>query len=271
LHSAQVSKSSGHTVQRWSRKEKKRVSVVAPPVTREYSDCMGAVDMNDGDGANYSVSFRSNRWYLRLFCWSLERVIHANFQLTVFFANGNAEEDDDGDDDDTDEDDEDDNGSGKEEWKCYTNKEDGRYKFQIDLAMQLIEYGIRLDWQGDANDPDNSAGKPAWVRQAGLIPCDCKRCFFCKTGRTTGITDKPLKRTAENALPRGHSRDRETVSTNARVCQLCYAELGEKHKNMSSAEKKKKSRRSSLGCLKCDKCVCAYCWDSFVHVNNNVN
>ena len=49
------------------------------------------------------------------------------------------------------------------QWKCYTSKEDGRYNFQIDLAMQLIDYGIRLDWKGDADNPNNDAGKPAWV------------------------------------------------------------------------------------------------------------
>jgi hypothetical protein len=59
LHSAKVSKSEGFTVEQWCRKEKKRISVATPPVTHEYSDCMGAVDMNDGDGANYPVSFRS--------------------------------------------------------------------------------------------------------------------------------------------------------------------------------------------------------------------
>jgi hypothetical protein len=247
LHSAQVSKSAGHTVLRWDRKQNKRVPIATPPVTHEYSDCMGAVDMTDGDGANYSVSFRSNRWYLRLFSWVLERVIHAAFQLTIFFAQ-----------------------ECKEEWKCYTSKEEGRYNFQIDLAMQLIDYGIRLDWKGDADNPKNDAGKPAWVRQVGLIPCDCKRCFFCRTGRTQGIDHKPLKRTRENVVPRGHARKREKVSKNGRVCQFCYKRLGEKYATMASAEKKMKSARSTLGCRMCGLCVCGDCWHLFEHVNNNV-
>jgi hypothetical protein len=86
------------------------------------------------------------------------------FQITVFFAN-----------------------ECKDEWKYYTNKEEGRFNFQIDLAMQLIDYGIRLDWKGDQDDLDNDAGKPAWVRRVGFILCDCKCCFFCTTGRTTGV------------------------------------------------------------------------------------
>jgi hypothetical protein len=43
--------------------------------------------------------------------------------------------------------------------------QDGRYNFQIDLAMQLIDYGIRLDWKGDADNPNNDAGKPAWCKE----------------------------------------------------------------------------------------------------------
>ena len=137
-----------------------------PPVTKEYADCMGAVDMNDGDGANYSVSFWSNRWYLHLFSWVLEHVIHATYQIVIFLAN-----------------------ECKPEWKCYTGKEDGWYNFQIDLAIQLIDYGIRMDWR----NPDDPKDKPAWVHQVALLPCDCQHCFFCTTGKMTGISHKPKK------------------------------------------------------------------------------
>jgi hypothetical protein len=111
------------------------------------------------------------------------------------------------------------------------------------------------------------AGKPAWVRQVGLIPCDCKRCFFCTTGRTTGITHKPLKRTREGALPRGHDKERETVALNTRRCKLCNEQP--KKKNMSSAEKRRQQHRTKLGCRACDACVCTECWHLFVHINNN--
>jgi hypothetical protein len=184
---------------------------------------------------------------LRLFSWVLWRVIHAAFQLTIFFAN-----------------------ECKEEWKCYTSKEDGRYNFQIDLAMQLIDYGIRLDWKGDADNPKNDAGKPAWVLQVGLIPRDCKRYFFCTTGRAQGIDHKPWKRTRENAVPHGYAKRRESVSKNGRRCKLCYDRLGKTYKNMSSAEKRRKARRSTKWCGMCDHCVCSECWHLFVHKNNGV-
>lgn len=244
LHSAQVTTSDNHSVQRWSRTEKKKVDVVSPPVTWEYSDCMGDFDMNDGDGANYSISIRSTRWYLRLFCWTLERAIHANFQLTVVFANGGSDGD-----------------SYKEKWKGYTSKNGGRFNFQIDLVMLLIEYGIRLDWKGD----------PAWIRQVALVPCDCGSCFFCKTGRTTGVSHKPSHRTKKNVVPRGHARKREKVAKSGRLCKLCYAKNTEKHKGMSSAEKRKRTVKSQLGCLRCNTCVCAGCWHLFQHANNNNN
>jgi hypothetical protein len=110
-----------------------KVDVVSPPVTYEYSDCMGAVDMNDGDGANYSISIRSTRWYLRLLCWTLERAIHANFQPVVAFANGET-----------------DGNSYKEEWKGCTRKNGGLFNFQIpaiSVAILVSLHGYaRLVW-----------------------------------------------------------------------------------------------------------------------------
>jgi hypothetical protein len=55
-------------------------------------------------------------------------------------------------------------------WKGYCWRE----KFQKDLAQKVIEYGKRLDW----TDYTDENAKPAYMRNMGYIPCDCKTCYF---------------------------------------------------------------------------------------------
>ena len=66
-----------------------------------------------------------------------------------------------------------------EDWKRYKSKNNGRHDFQIDLGIALLNYGIGLDWVGDE--------RPDYMRTGEFIPCDCKKCYFCLNGHTTGI------------------------------------------------------------------------------------
>ena len=77
----------------------------------------------------------------------------------------------------------------REDWKKYLSKQNGRKRFQIDLGLLLMEYGIRLDWK----DVSTRKNKPKWMRQTDLKPCNCLKCFFCKEEITNGIYH--LKRT----------------------------------------------------------------------------
>ena len=64
------------------------------------------------------------------------------------------------------------NNMGKKEWKKHYNTYDGRCKFQIDLAIDIINYGLALDRDGGDE-------RPSYVRKDAFIPCDCKICLFC--------------------------------------------------------------------------------------------
>ena len=75
----------------------------------------------------------------------------------------------------------------KPEWEKYTIKQAGRKKFQIDLALSLIKYGIKLDWKA----PYDESSRPQWMQQASYIHYNCGVCFLCKEGKTTGIQSKP--------------------------------------------------------------------------------
>ena len=45
-----------------------------------------AVDRNDRDSSDYSTSLRTNRYYLRIFFWALDRVIHTVYVVVVWLA-----------------------------------------------------------------------------------------------------------------------------------------------------------------------------------------
>ena len=66
------------------------------------------------------------------------------------------------------------------------NTYDGRRKFQIDLAIDIINYGLALDWDGGDE-------RPSYVRKDAFIPCDCKKCLFCKRGVTGLVSGIPPK------------------------------------------------------------------------------
>ena len=78
------------------------------------------------------------------------------------------------------------NNMGKKEWKKYYNTYGSRRKFQIDLAIDIINYGLALDW-------DKGDERPSYVRKDAFIPCDCKICLFCKRGVTGLVSGVPPK------------------------------------------------------------------------------
>ena len=47
------------------------------------------------------------------------------------------------------------------EWNKYSNKNQGRHNFQIDLAIALINYAIEMEWDGESEWLD-------WMRQVKL-------------------------------------------------------------------------------------------------------
>ena len=69
----------------------------------------------------------TNRYYLRIMCWVLDRVVHTCFAVVIYCASKVVINTD---------------------WKCYTNRNNGRQDFQIDLGLAILNYGIELDWVG---------------------------------------------------------------------------------------------------------------------------
>ena len=109
-----------------------------------------------------AVTIRTNRWYLRVWFWTIERVVYCVYIIVCYLANTGQRQD----------------------WKKYMSTLNGRKRFQIDLGFLLMEFGICHNWK-DIADPKK---KPAWMRQLlPSYPCNCNMCFFCKEGMTDGI------------------------------------------------------------------------------------
>ena len=159
VHNKHVEPFGTHSVKRYSKDSRKREEIPSAKVVSDYGKNYSAVDRIDRDTSDWTVSVQTNRFYLRIEFWLLDTTIHLMYHVAI---------------------------ETKPEWRDkYGDKNDGRRRFQIDLALALADYAIRHDWEGDLDDEN---GRPAWMRQQGPVPCDCGECFFCKTGRTNGIT-----------------------------------------------------------------------------------
>jgi hypothetical protein len=55
-----------------------------------YAELFQAIDRNDRDSADSTVSICTNRWYMRVFFWIVDRVIYCLFVVVVFCAKDNV-------------------------------------------------------------------------------------------------------------------------------------------------------------------------------------
>ena len=111
---------------------------------------MNATDRNNCNSANYLTTIRSNSYYLRTFCWGLDCAIHCEYVIVCWLVS---------------------RGLGYKKWRCYLRPRDWRKKFQIDLAINLINYAIGLDWDGGDDHP-------SYMRTDSFVPCNCKKMYL---------------------------------------------------------------------------------------------
>jgi hypothetical protein len=185
--SGKVVDQKGNTTKRHVRGQRLRQDISCPQVQQDYAKYFNGVDRNDRDSADYTTSLKTNRWYMRYYFYLLDRVIHAMYCIVTDIATKEPRE-------------------VWQKYKCLN----GRYSFQIDLAMALIDWGIKSDWPYPYDD--NS--KPRWVRKKKPVPCNCTKCFHCLTGKTTGIMSVPSPTgVATRFVPNGCDRFPERIVT----------------------------------------------------------
>ena len=237
--------SNGISVKRHVRGKRDREIIDGVRAQAEYVKYFNAVDRNDRDSADYSTSIRTNRYYLRIFCWSLDRVIHCAYNILCFMVMREL---------------------GNPDWKKYLNKNEGRRDFQIDLAIEIMNYGLSLDWDGGDD-------RPSYMRKDIFVPCNCKKCFFCQCGATgvvSGVPREGVKRKAVFHFQCGarkvskrctEERVRLTNKDGAPMagtyCRMC---VRNDKRDVTHRVKQKDAKKSTMGCNQCREPICKVCW-----------
>jgi hypothetical protein len=250
LHTNTIGRSSDNYVRRHVCGITGRQVIHAPFSQKHYREYFNAVDINDRDSADYSTSIRTITirycYYIRLLCWSLDRVIHTLYVIVCECAKA---------------------GIGKPEWKKYLSKHNGRHDFQIHLALALISYAISLDWDGISQRPD-------WMLQKQFVPCNCRMCYFCRNGHNGRICNAMNQqyyvhyKCGKRVRRSGCSDERLQIMTSSDYCCLCYRNhpgVDAEGTAMTSKQIKKACKQSSMGCTIYKEPICKACWPAFDH------
>ena len=100
-------------------------------MAKDLSVNMNGVNKSDRYEHDDSMTIRTNMWYLRIWFWKIERVVHCVYIILCYVENAGLRGD----------------------WKKYTSNHDGRKRFQLDPGIVLMEYDINLDCR-DVNDKE---------------------------------------------------------------------------------------------------------------------
>jgi hypothetical protein len=250
------------TTLRWSPRKKQRREVSSPKVINTYNANYNGVDRKDRDTADWSISLKSNRWYLRVYYWMLDSVIHAAFLVVSEVGKKRSEREPD------------------HPWAKY-GKKGGRWKFQLDLAHSLLEKGILLDCP-DIGDLKDKKKRPRYMRRTDFHPCSCGVCFFCKSQLTHGVAHKPynvprFRIPVPNSppvpapLPSQHPEVAQPMKQG--YCNVCENREKKKKSNskmtLETIRKLPSCKSTSKGCPQCKQGrgvkVCIECWKSYTH------
>ena len=109
MSSNEVGYTEGLTVKRHSNNKKKRYNIAGPCAQRDYVKYLNDFDKNNQDSSFYLTTIRKIHYYLRIFYWELDRVVHTLFVVVCYLAKS---------------------GIGKSEWRG-------------EEEVQLFSYGLR--------------------------------------------------------------------------------------------------------------------------------
>ena len=76
LHSNGIEQTKDHYVRRHSKEKQTRDVLPAPNAQNYYTNNYNGVDRNDRDSADWSTTIQTTRYYLHIFCWALDHVVH---------------------------------------------------------------------------------------------------------------------------------------------------------------------------------------------------
>ena len=253
------------TVLRYSPSKKRKKEIKSHSVVKDYNYHFNGVDHKDRDTADWSVSMKSNKFFFGIFYWNFDGVVHCAYNVVkdvVEVAKSTVD-------------------SAVDYWIRYTEPNLGRYHFQMDAGIALINKGLSLDWK-DPSDPNT---KPKYCRSIDWVPCDCPeddskqiRFFFCRNCLTHGTAHKDVsKKMATSSKARKACSDRVDLGKTAAYCYYCIEDVKAENpgikfaaaKKLAVAKAKGTNNKPSTrkGCKTYNKHVCERHWDD--HGKNN--
>ena len=135
---------------------------------------------------------------------------------------------------------------GNPGWKKYDNKNYGSHDFQIEIAIYLINYAIKKEW-------DCESKRKGQMRQKEFIPCNCEEYCFCLNGFTTGIAHKQRKRKLVLHCNCGQTirtnkcvEARVDIDKHAKYCNMCTENNWAQQSQMEGNSPCQKRRRRAI-------------------------
>ena len=80
-------------VERYIKGRKKRIEIECSAVVKDYSLNINGIDKSDHDRCDISVTIRSIGWYLRIWLWTMEMLIHCVYVVVCYCANEGIRDD----------------------------------------------------------------------------------------------------------------------------------------------------------------------------------
>ena len=117
----------------------------------------------DKDSAIYGTSVKTNRWYMRIFFWILDRVIFLMYIIVVQLTK---------------------QGGDHKGWEHYADHRNGQSDFEIDLGLALIEKGICME--------DKRQASLDVTNRSNMFHVIAKGAFFVKRERLLVLLTKPV-------------------------------------------------------------------------------
>ncbi len=161
LHTAKVGRSNSIDTKRHVKRKQEQITIQSMQSQQEYVQNYGGVNRNGRDSAEYSTTIQTHCWYLCIFFWLFDCIIHMLYMIILYSL------------------------SNESSWKKYSCKNYGRARFQMNLGLQLIKYAIEHKWT-NLDGP-----RPSWMRQNKFLSCNSNKCFFCLNDNCNGIYHKP--------------------------------------------------------------------------------
>ena len=151
-------------------------------------------------------------------------------------------------------------GGDEHQWRRHVDKNHGRYRFQMDLGLSLMNAGISHDWK-DPKANNKVSDRPLYVRKHDWIPCDCKRCFFCLNKMTCGVThpNRGVKKQPKS-YERPACTPRMNLGGSSRYCEICVSEKTSVNPKKTLTEVRKMCKQTTMGCKTCLAYVCKQHW-----------